>query len=165
MQQAFYTGISISEPNTTTYLNDMINANTSSLLYCPYYKNYINNKEESILCIGMNHRVLQNQQVSVASGSYYHIITLTGDNTTTRIAKTRLIGQYILKQNCVQLMSEILWSRDHMTCNVRSQTTTAPDNKLSSQQDSIFLRVAKNQEVLEKYIILILQVIYMPIKI
>ena len=143
MQQAFYTGISISEPNTTTYLNDMINANTSSLLYCPYYKNYVNNKEESILCIGMNHRVLQNQQVSVASGSYYHIITLTGDNTTTRIAKTRLIGQYILKQNCVQLMSEILWSRDHMTCNVRSQTTTAPDNKLSLQQDSIFFTSSK----------------------
>ena len=138
MQQAFYTGISISEPNTTTYLNDMINANTSSLLYCPYYKNYVNNKEESILCIGTNHRVLQNQQVSVASGNYYHIITLTGDNKITRIAKTRLIGQYILKQNCVQLMSEILWSQDHLICNIRSQTTTVPDNKLSSRQDSFF---------------------------
>ena len=138
MQQAFYTGISISEPNTTTYLNDMINANTSSLLYCPYYKNYVNNKEESILCIGMNHRVLQNQQVSVTSGDYYYLVNLTQDNKITRIVKTRLIGQYILKQNCVQLMSEILWSRDHMTCNIRSQTTTAPDNKLSSRQDSIF---------------------------
>ena len=137
MQQAFYTGVSVNKPGTSTYFNDVVNANTSSLLYCPYYKNYVDNKEESVLCIGMNYRTLVSQQVSVTSGDYYYLVNLTQDNTTTRIAKTRLIGQYILKQNCVQLMSEVLWKRDSMTCYVRSQTTTAPDNKLSSRQDSI----------------------------
>ena len=137
MQQAFYTGVSVNEPGTSTYFNDVVNANTSSLLYCPYYKNYVDNKEESVLCIGMNYRTLVSQQVSVTSGDYYYLVNLTQDNTTTRIAKTRLIGQYILKQNCIQLMSEVLWKRDSMTCYVRSQTTTAPDNKLSSRQDSI----------------------------
>ena len=132
----FYTGIS-SDYDSPSYADDIVNINTTSFSYCPYYNNSINDGEEGVFYTGMDRRQLKFLQAGLQNRGYYYTILIAFENTVIKIAKTRLIGQYILNQNCMQLILEVLWSRNYMSCTVRSKAATNPGDKQNSQQDYI----------------------------